>query len=215
MIAFGKTFMDILVEANMSLTQYFILYCYVYDKEELLKIHTKTFGPFKDDDYFLLRDQKYITLYDDKWIPTDDGETFIKNLVDSYADQKADNPFLGEQDLSGLSDDVYKKEFEQFLSTYPTKVIRSNGRTDFLKEGTKEIRRLYLKFIQDKQTTAQELQLAVSYYVKTYSDNGNMSYMKTLKNWLGQEIWKDVLKYQENLKATGQDKTVDYGGKIE
>ena len=47
MIAFGKTFTDVLVEANMSLTQYFILYCYVYDKEELLKIHTKTFGPFK------------------------------------------------------------------------------------------------------------------------------------------------------------------------
>jgi hypothetical protein len=215
MIAFGKTFMDTLKEANVSLTQYFILYCYVYDKEDLLKIHNKEFGPFKDDDYFALRANKYITLYDEKWIATDNGETFIKDHVDSYADQKADNPFLGEQNLTELSDDIYKKEFAKFLETYPTKVIRSNGRSDFLKEGTKEIKKLYLRFIQDKQTTPQDLQLAIQYYVKTYVDNGNMAYMKTLKNWLSQEIWRDVLKYKENIKNSGGDKIVDYGGKIE
>lgn len=215
MIAFGKIFMDTLKEANVSLTQYFILYCYVYDKEDLLKIHNNQFGPFKDDDYYALRTNKYITLYNDEWVATDDGETFIKNLVDSYADQKADNPFLGEQNLTALSDDTYKEEFAKFLGAYPDSVTRSNGRADFLKEGTKEIRKLYLKFIQDNQTTPQDLQLAIQYYVKTYTDNGNTAYMKTLKNWLGQEIWKDVLKYKENIKNSGGDKTVDYGGKIE
>ena len=215
MIAFGKIFMDTLKEANVSLTQYFILYCYVYDKEDLLNMHNEQFGPFKDDDYFALRANKYIVLYDDKWTATDNGETFIKNLVDSYADQKTDNPFLGEQNLATLSDDIYKEEFAKFLETYPTNVLRSNGRSDFVKEGTKEIRKLYLKFIQDKEATPQDLQLAIEYYVKTYTDNGNMAYMKTLKNWLGQEIWKDVLKHKENIINSGGDKTVDYGGKIE
>ena len=36
MIAFGKPFIEILTESNLTLEQYFVLYCHVYEKEELI-----------------------------------------------------------------------------------------------------------------------------------------------------------------------------------
>ena len=83
-----------------------------------------------------------------------------------------------------------------------------------MKEGTKEIKELYVKIITSKRATPQQMQDAIEYYVRRYTDSGNLPYLKTLKNWLLQEIWRDVLGHISgpNYKPV---KTVNYGGKIE
>ena len=41
-----------------------------------------------------------------------------------------------------------------------------------------------------------------------------MTYIKTLKNWLKQEIWKDTLIIIDTEGPTKQNKDINYGGKI-
>ena len=78
--------------------------------------------------------------------PTNKGIIFIKNLVDSYTDQKADNPLLADENLLDLAEDIYGEEFKTFFATYPVKVRRVNGREDNLREGKKEIKQAISKY---------------------------------------------------------------------
>ena len=77
------------------------------------------------------------------------------------ADQKSDNPFLGDEDITEISDSVYDTEFKKFLDAYPVKIRRTNGTESYLKEGTKEIKELYVKIITGKRATPQQMQDAI------------------------------------------------------
>jgi hypothetical protein len=217
MVAIGEPFIQTLIENNLSLREYFILYCKVYDKEHLIDKYQEKFTDLKLFSVYgkLVTKGFLLRLDGDKgYISTEKGDDFIYGLVDSYADQKSDNPFLGDEDITEISDSVYDTEFKKFLDAYPVKIRRTNGTESYLKEGTKEIKELYVKIITGKRATPQQMQDAIEYYVRRYTDSGNLPYLKTLKNWLLQEIWRDVLGHISgpNYKPV---KTVNYGGKIE
>ena len=211
MIAIGKPFIEILMDTQLSLEEYFVLYCFSYDKRDLIKLYSSNVEAIKISTLHSLKDKGY--LYDTpNWVITEKGNSFIRDLVDSYHDAKSDNPFLGDEDLVDLAENVYETEFNAFLSTYPTKVIRIDGRVDYLKEGTKEIKKLYLSLIQSGRCSTQDLQKAVDFYVKAQKTKG-LNYTKTLKNWLKQDIWRDTLNVMSMEKEVNKQ-NIDYGGKF-
>mgnify|MGYP003637583719 FL=1 len=206
---------SILIEKDLSFEEYCILYCYVYNKVDSLKEYYlgRNMIPV-----YKLQEKGYVhinlqSMRIEDAVPTNKGITFIKSLVDSYTDQKADNPLLADENLLDLAEDIYSEEFKAFFAAYPVKVRRINGREDNLREGKKEIKQLYLTIIQRNKITPQRLQKILEIYIEEKKRTGSAAYLKTLKNWLKQEIWKDVIDWVA-AKNTNQTKDINYGGKL-
>ena len=210
MIAFGQPFIDILLESDLTLNQYFILYCHVYEKDDL--ITSTILCNDSVEGYHKLISLGYITDFRTK-TPTRRGVKFIKELVDSYADAKADNIFLAEEDLVDLSENPYEKEFELFYKTYPQFALRPNGKQASLREGRKEAKALYVNILQTRKMSCNDLQNALEYYIKRKESTGDMRYIKTLKNFLKEDIWKE---YYDEMKNSNNkiNKDINYGGRL-
>ena len=213
MIAFGKLFIEVLIDIQLTLEEYFVLYCFAYDKKPLIKMYSNNINPIPLKILNNLKERGFLKETDSKkWLITSKGSQFIKDMIDSYEDAKSDNPFLGDEDLVDLAESVYEKEFNSFISTYPIKTTRIDGRVDYLKEGSKEIKKLYLSVLQSGRATPVQMQKAIEYYVKKQKSQG-LTYIKTLKNWLKQEIWRDTLNFIE-IDNNDTKKDVNYGGKF-
>jgi len=215
MIAIGKPMVLILIENDLSFEEYCILYCYVYNKVDVLESYSlgRNMLPV-----FKLKEKGYLNIKPQSMriqdaTPTNKGTAFIKNLVDSYTDQKADNPLLADENLLDLAEDIYGEEFKKFFTTYPVKVRRINGREDNLREGKKEIKQLYLTTIQRSKITPQRLQKILELYIQEKKRTGSAAYLKSLRNWLKQDVWRDVLDWVANKKSSN-NKDIDYGGKL-
>ena len=85
MIAFGQPFIEILIESGMTLNQYFILYCHVYDKEDL--IQSQILCNDSVEGYHKLISLGYIKDFKSKE-PTRRGIKFIKELENGKRDFK-------------------------------------------------------------------------------------------------------------------------------
>ena len=213
MIAYGRPFISLLKEKQMTVTQYFILYSHAYGKLDMLALYIDTIESIHVSNFEHLEKLGYFEKKETAWVVTFQGIEFIKGMVDSFADEKSENPFLGDDDLIERSLSMYADEFEDFIGIYPTKVTRSSGQTSYLKEGRKTIKDLYIKIIQEQKVTPQQLQVALKFYVDKRKSTGNVAYLKTLKNWLKEEIWKDILiGLKKNKNKT--NKNVNYGGKL-
>ena len=184
MIAFGKLFIEVLIDIQLTLEEYFVLYCFAYDKKPLIKMYSNNINPIPLKILNNLKERGFLKETDSKkWLITSKGSQFIKDMIDSYEDAKSDNPFLGDED-----------------------------RVDYLKEGSKEIKKLYLSVLQSGRATPVQMQKAIEYYVKKQKSQG-LTYIKTLKNWLKQEIWRDTLNFIE-IDTNDTKKDVNYGGKF-
>ena len=193
MIAYGRPFIALLKEKQITVTQYFILYSYAYQKLDMLEEYVESIESIHISNFEHLEKLGYFEMNEAAWAITFQGIEFIKGMVDSFADEKSENPFLGDDDLIERSLSMYADEFEDFIGLYPTKVTRASGQTSYLKEGRKTIKDLYIKIIQEQKVTPQQLQVALKFYVDKRKATGNVAYLKTLKNWLKEEIWKDIL----------------------
>ena len=112
------------------------------------------------------------------------------------------------------AENIYGEEFKKFFAAYPVKVRRINGREDNLREGKKEIKQLYLNIIQRNKISPQRLQKILEVYIQEKKRTGSAAYLKTLRNWLKQDIWKDVIEWVANKQSTNNNKDIDYGGKL-
>ncbi|QDP46402.1 MAG: hypothetical protein GOVbin1709_64 [Prokaryotic dsDNA virus sp.] len=219
MIPFGKPFINILIDNNLSLKDYFIIYCYVYNKVYLLRtykeidtITMKDVAPLVKAKYIMVRrDAKEVNL--DGFKPTAKGIRFIKSMVDSFADAKADNLLLGDDDLNDLALEKYIKEFEEFYEAYPLSTLRSNGAESSLRLQKKLCKEIYIGILKSNKLKHQKMLELLSYYVDNLKKSGKMMYIKTLKNYLRDEVYIDV---QEHMKNTNNNNNnnIDYGGKV-
>ena len=41
MIAIGKPFVEVLMDVQLTFQEYFVLYCFSYDKKDLIKLYSK------------------------------------------------------------------------------------------------------------------------------------------------------------------------------
>ncbi len=211
MIAFGKPFIEMLIEHRMNLAQYFILYSLVHDRT-LLKEYQKVGNVMDWTDYQALLKRQHIAYNNaEEYTATDKGKDFIHALVDNFDVAKANNPFIDIDDMEDLMNDVQGKDFNEFQKVYPVKVTRPNGKEMFLKQGAKDSKITYLKLLK-KGYKAGDILRALKYELKMRDSNGDMKWMKSMKNWLGEECF---VPYLEDLKSNNKtDNTVDYGGKV-
>ena len=214
MIAIGTPFIDLLNKSKLNLTQYCVLYCYAYNKVSLLE---KYFKENKED-------LKHIKpLIEDGYLDISDGTklkniqpnmkciSYIKDLVDSYADIKAETILSDEDAMFDLIDDLYKDEFKLFHDTYPITTIRRNGFKSSLRENKKQCKELFIQTLKDKKISASNLQKCLVFYLEEKKKGGDMAYIKTMRNFLKEETWRDV---QEKMNIVNDNKDIDYGGKL-
>tara|TARA_R110000787_G_scaffold21504_1_gene63532 strand:+ start:5142 stop:5792 length:651 start_codon:yes stop_codon:yes gene_type:complete len=215
MIAYGRPFIELLKDKQITITQHFILYSHAYGKLDMLDGYTNNIELIHVSNFDHLIELGYLEKNGTALAITFQGIEFIKGMVDSFADEKSENPFLGDDDLIERSLSLYADEFEDFIGLYPTKVTRTSGSISYLKEGRKAIKDLYIKIVQEKKVTPQQLHVALKFYVDKRKQTGNVAYLKTLKNWLKDEIWKDILLgLKKNKGKNNNNKGVNYGGKL-
>ena len=191
MIAFGKPFIEMLQENRMTLSQYFVLYSLVHDKN-LLKEYQKV-GNIDWTDYQALLKGKHIAYNNsEEYTATDKGKDFIHGLVDNFDVAKANNPFIDIDDMEDLMNDVQGKDFNEFQKAYPVKVVRPNGKEMFLIQGAKESKTIYLKLLK-KGYKPGEILRALEHELKMRDSNGDMKWMKSMKNWLNEESFVPYL----------------------
>ena len=51
------------------------------------------------------------------------------------------------------------------------------------------------------------------YYINNMKQNGKMIYIKTLKNYLRDEVYVDVQEHMKNIDNNNKN-NIDYGGKL-
>ena len=216
MIAIGTPFIELLTKDNLTLNQYFVLYCYSYDKIHLLeqyfrnnKEEIKCVQDLIKRNYLHTENNTKTTLVD--LSPTMKCTQYIKDMVDSYADMKSENILSGDEELFDLIDNIYKKEFKLFHDTYPVTTIRKNGFKASLRENKKQCKQLYIQILKDKKITSSMLQKCLEYYIAEKKRGGDVAYLKTMKNFLKDETWRDVM---EQMKTCSNKTNVDYGGKL-
>ena len=221
MIALGKPFINMLKDNELTIKEYLILYCYAYDKVYLLREY-RNLESITLKDLATLVDRKYIMVKKevdevnlDGFKSTSKGTRFVKSMVDSFEDAKADNLLLGDEDLDDLAMTKYNKEFTEFYETYPATVIRMNGNESNLRLQKKLCKELYIGILQSKEFNHQNMIDILKHYVQSKTNHGSLQYLKTLKNYLRDEVYVDV-KDHMNLKnkQNNNNKNVDYGGKI-
>ena len=217
MIAIGTPFIELLTKDELNLTQYCTLYCYAYDKIDLLE---KYFRQNKDDIIHVksLIDREYLEapngMSNPKLIdlkPKMKCISYIKDLVDSYADIKAENILTDDDEMFDIIDYLYKDEFSLFHETYPITVIRKNGFKASLRENKKQCKELFIQTLKDKKISASNLQKCLVFYLEEKKKGGDMAYIKTMRNFLKEETWRDVI---EKMNMIDKNNDVDYGGKL-
>ena len=214
MIAIGTPFIELLNKDELNLTQYCTLYCYAYNKIDLLEQYFK--NNKKDIEHVRpLIERGYLETPNgnklQSIIPTIKCISYIKDLVDSYADIKAENILADDDNMFDLINDLYKEEFKIFHQTYPVSVIRKNGFKASLRENKKQCKELFIQTLQDKKISASDLQKCLEYYIEEKKKRGDVAYLKTMRNFLKDETWRDVKEYME---VNTNKKDVDYGGKL-
>ena len=60
MIAIGKPFVEILMDVQLTLEEYFVLYCFSYDKRDLIKLYSKNIEIVKISTLEALKDKGYL-----------------------------------------------------------------------------------------------------------------------------------------------------------
>tara|TARA_R100000315_G_C5235682_1_gene147722 strand:- start:2586 stop:3233 length:648 start_codon:yes stop_codon:yes gene_type:complete len=214
MIAIGTPFIELLDKDELNLTQYCVLYCYAYNKVNLLETYFKK----NRDDIIHVRsliDRGYLEAPNGGKLqnitPTMKCISYIKDLVDSYADVKAENILSDDDEMFDLIDDIYKDEFNLFHETYPVTTIRTNGFKSSLRENKKQCKELFIQTLKDKKISASNLQKCLLFYLEEKKKGGDMAYIKTMRNFLKEETWRDVL---EKMNMDDNNNDIDYGGKL-
>jgi len=219
MIPFGKPFINILIDNSLTLKEYFIIYCYVYDKVYLLrnyknveKITMNDVAPLVKEKYIMVKkDAKKVDL--DGFRSTAKGIRFIKSMVDSFSDAKADNLLLGDDDLDDLAIEKYTKEFTEFYEAYPLTTMRADGSEASLRLQKKLCKELYVGILRSSKFKHQTMLDFLVYYINNMKQNGKMIYIKTLKNYLRDEVYVDVQEHMKNTNNNNKN-NIDYGGKL-
>ena len=220
--------MDKIIADKITITQYMILYCFVYDKVNHLSGYMNE-NRNELSHISALINQKFLNRPPDS--PTPDGEKttldditptqkgiqYIKEMVDSYQDMKADTLLGDDEAMFDLAENIYAEEFKEFYDAYPISTIRKNGIKSMLRENQKQCKELYVQLLQSGNMNARLLISIVNWYVTSKIKTGSQSYLKTMKNFLRDETWRDVWEEMQRMKNPSpgdNERDIDYGGKL-
>ena len=219
MIPIGSPFITFLIQNNLTIQQYVVLYCYAYNKLDALNKYDEKFKIDWTQVQGLLR-SGYLALIDDcdfeecrfgNLKNTRKNKIFIKSLVDSFDDAKSELILSEEDDVDTIAQDAYEQDFDIFYNTYPRKVLRHNGKEAYLRENKKLSKDEYIKILRSGRISTVDLQRSLEHYIDSKTKRGDMCWIKTMLNFLRQEIWSDMI---DDINNNEPDNTINYGGKM-
>ena len=219
MIPIGSPFLTFLIQNNLTIQQYVVLYCYAYNKLDALNKYDEKFKIDWTQVQGLLR-SGYLALIDDcdfeecrfdNLKNTRKNKIFIKSLVDSFDDAKSELILSEEDDVDTIAQDAYEQDFTIFYNTYPRKVLRHNGKESYLRENKKLCKDEYIKILRSGRISTVNLQRSLEHYIDSKTKRGDMCWVKTMLNFLKQEIWSDMI---DDINNNEPDNTINYGGKM-
>lgn len=144
-------------------------------------------------------EQTYKKLLDLKYL------TSTSYLQNSYDFSKCK---IGNELYSLLkTDDI----FEEFLETYPSSVIRTDGVVDYLRTDQKACRLMYLKATRNSPAVHQHILKCLNFEVEKRKKDGSIKFMTRMSKWLVTEAWKA---YEDEINNT-QVKQSKYGTELE
>jgi hypothetical protein len=79
----------------------------------------------------------------------------------------------------------------ELIETYPLKVIRPDGSTDYLRSNVKVLKEQYKKIIKDNKDKHEFILKCLKFQIKEKTETGKLPYMKKLSKWLDNEEWKE------------------------
>jgi len=80
--------------------------------------------------------------------------------------------------------------FDEFLEHFPTKVIRPDGITDYLRSDLKRCKILYNKLTKGDREIHHDILKYLDEEVRIRTETNQMKFMKRLPKWLASEEWE-------------------------
>lgn len=87
--------------------------------------------------------------------------------------------------------------FMELLDLYPTKVVRPDGKTAYLKKDRSRMQTKYYRITRNRIDIHNHIMKCLKYEIRERTKTGDMKWMQTLPNWLHSEGW---LEWQDKLK---------------
>jgi len=187
---------DFLINNKMSANQYLILCLILADKQSILK------------DYFLINN------VDVEQIHNDFKTLHDKGFLDGY--------ILGNYDLTNVkptqhlrslftSDDL----FQEFLYTFPMKVVRSDGTQDYLRTDQTKAKTLYLAYTRGKKSIHDHILKCLKHEIQYREQNNAMQFMKRLVTWISSKEWESFEDQIDDLgNITFKENELGYGTEL-
>jgi len=194
---------DKLIEFNLPLDGFFILYCLHNEETGMLQNYVTNISKIPT--------KVFKQLISEGWLETtakDDTFTLTNiSLTDKFSKE-----ILGIVDVSGIS---FAEAFEQLRDHYPTKAGKTERR---LQGNVARCKTLYQNAITKNGVVNEELHSlilqCINYEIKSRTKDRSLDYFQMLATWLQQKTWEVYLKdVEEEIKKNGfVDKKDDLGG---
>jgi len=167
---------------KLKIEDYFVLFCLVYDNEEMLMKYITTCGRIETVIFQRLRNSGFIILKDELNI--------LFNEI-KVTDQ-AKNLFNAQNNTID-----FEPLFKELLSTYPKSVKRVTGGTRPLHNDLQRCKKLYKSTILSiglvNKELHQKILLCVQKYYRDHLKDNKQEFMQLLATFLSQRTWEQYL----------------------
>ena len=176
---------------KLKIEDYFVLFCLVYDNEEMLMKYITTCGRIETVIFQRLRNSGFIILKDELNI--------LFNEI-KVTDQ-AKNLFNAQNNTVD-----FEPLFKELLSTYPKSVKRVTGGTRPLHNDLQRCKKLYKLTLVDRvssslnKTLHQKILLCVQKYYRDHLKDNKQEFMQLLATFLSQRTWEQYLEDVSNIQ---------------
>ncbi len=183
---------------KLKIEDYFVLFCLVYDNEEMLMKYITTCGRIETVIFQRLRNSGFIILKDELNI--------LFNEI-KVTDQ-AKNLFNAQNNTID-----FEPLFKELLSTYPKSVKRVTGGTRPLHNDLQRCKKLYKSTILSiglvNKELHQKILLCVQKYYRDHLKDNKQEFMQLLATFLSQRTWEQYLEDVSNIQELPKPQDYD------
>jgi len=109
--------------------------------------------------------------------------------------------------IFGKPDDM----FDELIETYPVKVIRSDGRPDYMRRDLKRCRSIYNRIINKSKKKHEHILELLTYEIAYRRRENSLMYMKILPKWLASEEWTTTEQIKGDSDQPFKQEEAGYG----
>ena len=112
-----------------------------------------------------------------------------------------------------LKDIVRPKQdyFDLFYEMYPIYVLRPDGTKNYLRANVNKCRHLFNVYVGQSEAMAQHLIQCLDFEMKKKTNEGKLSYMKTMWRWLVDHQWEES---EEEMQDNSKIEESTYGTEL-